>query len=437
MFFKNIQHTKVVKKYNESNSAFIKRFLNFALHINKNKTSIIMKNCLFLLLLILSSVSIAQKSHLKDAEDFFEEGELQKAEKSINLSVDGVDDDKIIDDPETWLIRGNIYTKIYSTPAFTTDIEKELTEAAKSYSKALTLADKEMEGKGRDHKLRPDILAGLKNISQILSKEAKAYHALNKYETELKLLKAKMSLFEHPNALSKDMQTVMQAGIAAKMQNRVDEAIGYFDKVIEAKHRADKPYVHKAEALKMKKEYKDMIAAIEKGAEAYPATSGELLAMAIDYYTKRDMMDKCETYLNGLSEKHAGNVEIEASKGYFYLLKGNKSKANELCKNALQTDPENYLTNYYMGLLYYDKAMEIQHEADTQVDDIMQVIHEQNPDVVQQLKLALPLMEKAHKLNPENKDVINKLIVIYRKLDMFVKSMDLKKLSEKLGYSKL
>ncbi len=396
-----------------------------------------MKNYFVIFFVLISTVSIAQKNNVKDASTFAESGELQQAEKSINLAIDGVDDDKTINDPETWLVRGNVYKKIYQSANFSTNVLKELTEAAKSYTKAVQLADKEMEGKGKDHKLRPEIIVAIKETSDLIAKEAKSFHDRNIYESELQLLQSKIAMMKLPNALASDMQTVIDAGIAAKLLNRVDEAIAYFDEAIAAKFAKDLPYVQKAEALKMRKSYDEMMKVVKEGVNVSPATSGQLLALAIQQYMKTKNTDECETYLTEISTKYPNEAEITASLGYFYALKGNTLKANELCRKALSGSPSSYLTNYYMGWLYYEKAMQILREADAKAPDIMKVVHQPNAAVNEELKLALPLMEKAFELNPSDRDILKRLETIYRKLDMFVKSMDMKKLSEKYGYTKL
>ncbi|HET6244415.1 MAG: hypothetical protein H0V01_15340 [Bacteroidetes bacterium] len=105
-------------------------------------------------------------------------------------------------------------------------------------------------------------------------------------------------------------------------------------------------------------------------------------------------------------------------------------KVEDLYANVLQIDPENISANYNLGILYYNKAVNIINELDFDMDifEFMEV----QESTVSIFKQSLPFMEKAYKLDPQKKETLKGLEGIYFSLHEIEKSNEIKARLEKL-----
>jgi tetratricopeptide (TPR) repeat protein len=106
------------------------------------------------------------------------------------------------------------------------------------------------------------------------------------------------------------------------------------------------------------------------------------------------------------------------------------NKINNLYNEVLVIDPDNVSANYNMGIMYYNKAVNIINEMDYDVDIFaLMEIQEETANI---FKESLPYMEKAYSLNPQKKETLKGLEGIYFSLNEFEKSNEIKARLESL-----
>jgi len=88
--------------------------------------------------------------------------------------------------------------------------------------------------------------------------------------------------------------------------------------------------------------------------------------------------------------------------------------------------------NYSLGALYYNKAVEITEKMNALPVDKMDEYNKLKEERDKWLKKALPYLEKAHKLKPNDLNTVAALREIYMRLGDTEKSKQMKELYEKL-----
>lgn len=101
------------------------------------------------------------------------------------------------------------------------------------------------------------------------------------------------------------------------------------------------------------------------------------------------------------------------------------SKIQEVYNKVLELDSNNISANYNLGILFYNKAVNIINNLDYDMD--MFAFMEVQENCVEIFKQSLPFMEKAYELDPNRKETLIGLSGIYFSLHEIDKSEELKK----------
>ena len=109
-------------------------------------------------------------------------------------------------------------------------------------------------------------------------------------------------------------------------------------------------------------------------------------------------------------------------------------KAEESYQQVLSLKAENLTANFNLAMLYTDKANfyyreinQMSHEA------YKKLANDYEQKALNLIRKALPLMEKAEKTSPKNKDILNTLIVYYDRLGMSFKKREAQQRLSALG----
>ena len=105
-------------------------------------------------------------------------------------------------------------------------------------------------------------------------------------------------------------------------------------------------------------------------------------------------------------------------------------KAKDLYLKVLEADSNNERANYHLGILYYNKAVNIIKDLDYDMD--MFALMEIQEQTLEIFKQSLPFMEKAYSLNPQKEQTLKGLMGIYYSLNDEKKSNEMKDKLDKL-----
>jgi len=166
----------------------------------------------------------------------------------------------------------------------------------------------------------------------------------------------------------------------------------------------------------------------------------------INYNTAIALFEKFKEYYSIVDTIKANieNKEIEfllaLASTYTEKYKNNQSKIEFFnltiltYNKILKVDPNNLSANYNMGIIYYNKAVDIIKQQDYDLDIVALSDIQDNSIVL--FKQSLPFMEKANKIGPNRKETLLGLSGIYFGLNEFEKSNLFKQQVKELEFKK-
>jgi hypothetical protein len=97
---------------------------------------------------------------------------------------------------------------------------------------------------------------------------------------------------------------------------------------------------------------------------------------------------------------------------------------------VLTLDPNNYSANYNLGVLYWNKGVDLMYDID--YDDSLGVVFDVQDHSVELFKQSLPFAEKAYVIEPKREETLIVLSGIYYSLNEFEKSDKYKEMLDNL-----
>ena len=358
-----------------------------------------MKKLAVLLILVASSLGVmAQKSKVVSAYNYLKYDELDKAmsyidEASKHESTMGMS--------KTWYYRGLIYQKMYNHEKFGSLVEQPLQEALKSYQKAMEIDPK--------YEFEEEITQNSQKIAADLFQSGVDAYTANDYAKALTNFESYLSI--NPE----DQSANLNAALAAQNSNNTEKAKLYYNKLIALKVDQPRPYqglaaIHKAEG--------DTIAALEvvkAGRAAFPADKN-LMIEELNIYLSQGRAEEALDITNNAINNDPDNATLYYVKGSMLDNLGRKDEAIAAYKQSLEKNSETFDTNYNLGALYFNKGAEQVNKANEippqKVKEYETAIAAADSD----FKAALPYLEKAQQLKPDDNGTLISLKQIYLRL---------------------
>jgi len=179
-----------------------------------------------------------------------------------------------------------------------------------------------------------------------------------------------------------------------------------------------------------------------------------------EIYIKLDKQAEGEEKLDALLKANPGNKDVMISLINFYLGADKKSEAEKVLSDAINLDPNNKELHYVVGTIYegqeryddaeaaYKKVLELDENHanallglgavyfnkaanlngkinDLAVGDPKE--DEYRAQMTENFKMALPYLEKAYELNPDNTEILSSLRQAYYKTGNTAKASEIKK----------
>ena len=363
-------------------------------------------------LLFHSFLGLAAVAQVNEAIMLKDAGTLDKAKTAI---------DKAIDNPKqnikakTWYTRGSIYRAIGDdrTGLFSKLDSNAYLKAYEAYEKAISLEPESKDAK----KAAEDIKTIYMQVGAVKFQKQDFAGAGEMFE---KALAAK----------PKDTIAAFYGGVAALRANNYPKAAELFEKSIEIGYKTEEPYQSLAQIYSYgaTKNFDKAQTIITKGLAKFPDNE-ELKKSQLNLYLGSP--DKKEEAIKSLEEglkKNPNNALYASILGTLYDQKGEKDKAQTYYEKSLQLDANNYDVNYNLGVLWFNKAAELNSQV---IEDEKKLKLGQEspkkPEVDRLFKTSLPYFEKAHQLKPDEMETLVNLSKVYKLLKMKDKEMMINK----------
>ncbi|WP_372949021.1 tetratricopeptide repeat protein [Mariniphaga sp.] len=390
------------------------------------------KVMIFMVLASIAFSGCGQKGLVTKSQNLKDTGKLEEALQNINQAVDPTHDkaDKTIDWPRTWEVRGEVYQAVYQSENEEVKnlVEDPLTEALKSYKKALELDDK---GRFENSvKVKLTLLTNdLTNQAVEAFNDENYPRALQSFEQILDVQEIDIIKRDNPDVV--DTVIIFNAGLAAYNAENYDKAIEYYREAAKYGYNEARTYSLIANAYQLQKDTLGALAALQEGFEKYPEDNTVLTSM-IQIYLDLDKTEDAMRYLDMAIQQDPGNATFYFAQGTLYEKVENEDKAIEAYENAIENDEEFFNAYYNLGALYYNKGVKQIEVANSIPTSNNQEYEVELKKADKWFREALPYMEKCHELKPDDNMSMESLKNLYYRL----KDMEnYNRMLEKLGQS--
>ncbi len=378
------------------------------------------KVIMMLVLVITASTLMSQTKERTNAYMFNKNGQYDKAKEAIDRAILN---EKTMNDAKTWLYRGIIYLNIVYSEQFSSTDPQALDKSLESFKKTLELDPEDKLKQGEDIVPRIDAIG-----QQYFAIGVEAFNAQDFKKATVDFKKA-----YDVAQLNKKIDTLalLNAGLASLRGESFNDAIGYYNNLLEIGFNEPDVYRSLAAAYRGLQNNEKMLEALNKGRELYPTDAG-LMLEEINAYLAMGQGAKVVDDLKELTVKDPTNYSIFFVLGTIYGDELNTemydmAKAVEYYESAIALNPEYYDAVYNLGALYINESNKLQVKANdlplTETKEYDRITEEANVII----RKALPHLEKSFELMPDNQETIQVLKSIYARFKMDDK---LKKMNE-------
>lgn len=368
------------------------------------------------ILLFAIGTAFGQKENVKEANSNLKKGQLDKALQSIEPAIS---DPSTMNDPKTWFYRGNIYLQIHMSdkPEYKSLDPNAISKAYESYDKMLELDQKKQ--------YYTEALQNLLIVSEQLYNQGVEQFTSENFSAAVESFEKAAKVNETFG--NTDTLSLFNAGLAAENANDNAKAIKHYTKVLELNYPQPLIYNSLSNIYLAEKDTLKAFATIEEGRSKYPDDFNLLIAQTNLYLTS-GRTDKAMSNLTEAIKKDPTNPTIYYAVGVNYATMGNIAEAEKAYLKAVELKPDYFEANYNLGALYVNRAAEIINEANKlKLNDPNYGKMKEEADAA--LKLSVPYLETAQRLDPSDKSTLLALKEIYTRLSMYDK---LKEVNEKL-----
>ena len=172
---------------------------------------------------------------------------------------------------------------------------------------------------------------------------------------------------------------------------------------------------------------------VKKAREVFPDDKN-LMKEEINLLITTDQADEARTKLEKAIAEEPDNANLYYNLAFLNDQIGNKDKAIELYKKAVDLDPQYFEANFNLAVLYYNEAADMLKKANEMDLKTYQKEGKAIEDKAKEgFKKALPYLEKSQQLKPEDLTVLETLQTVYSQLKMNEKVVEMSEKIQALG----
>ncbi len=378
------------------------------------------KTILLVALLISVAGAYAQKGKVTSAQTLKDTQKLDQALSAINEAIDPNNEkaEKSIPWPKTWEVRGEIYRAIYQSKdeKIKKLADDPLGTSLESFKKAIELDE---SGKNKNSvKINLTLL-----ISDFTDQAVNAFNK-NNYELALKSFENILDIESLPlmqeGEQSVDTVIIFNAGLAAYNAEKYDDAIKYYKEAAKYDYNGARTYELISSSYINKQDTISALGILQDGFKKYPESSSILVQM-INIYLTANKVDDAMKYLELAIEQDPENASFYFALGSLQDKLGETAKAIAAYEKALELKDDYFDAYYNLGAIYYNlgvKQVDVANAVPTNQPDKYE---EEKNKADEEFKKAIPYMEKASEVNPEDTYSLESLKTLYYRLKMMDK----------------
>ena len=408
-----------------------------------------MRKLSFTMCLLLATVCVCgQKKEVNNAYNFYTNGYLDRAKNAIDKAILN---DETAKEAKTWMYRGNIYLRLADirekelqweknkedslkqgkpVPVVTRDQQNNRAYvnlctncaeiAYEAYMKALEL----------DENIKADNMGiatpkiGLKFCASFLYNEAVSLFGASKFEEAYSVL-VKANIAD-----PKQDHIVYLLAYTAELTNKTDIAKTNYSDMVRDKSKNDRAYQQLANIYKSENDTARMLKVMHDG-EAIFMTKDTIYINFVTAYSFflswAGKTDEAADIMERALEKYPDDHIFLIGYGTTLSDNGHYEKAEKYLKKALEIKPDEVTAVFNLGTCYYNNYSSVMKGLSS-IDDQAEY-DRQRGVALELLEKARIEMEKAHEMDPKDRNTLTALRSIYTRMG---KTNELKSINEKL-----
>ena len=378
-----------------------------------------MKKVAILLAMVIGGIAFAQaQSHkVVSAYNYLRKEKLKKAMEAIEEAKDHKNTEN---EAKTWYYRGNVYLALQSTKKekYKGIVEGALDTAFYSYKKALKLDDK--------GKFTSDINDRIKFVSEQYFNNGVTSYKSKDYEEAMKgfIWAAKINKKYRDRI---DTAAFYYAGNSADLAGNKDKAMKYYKKAKEYKFDSPRIYSSLSRLYAEKGDTAKAFEVVKDGKNRYP-NNYDMTVTETNLYLAKGETEKALDNLKVAVKQDSTNPQLWFAAGVNYekmmkeqdadsLKKTFMDEAVKSYKKAIKLDSNYYEPVFNLGAIYVNRASELQKIANDLPLDATKQYDSLKKEADSLLKRAMPNLERAKEIKPNNLKTLQSLKEIYARLN--------------------
>ena len=357
----------------------------------------------------ISLVAMAQKGKVTSAQSLIDQGILDKAKEALDQAML---DEKSKDWTNTYFVKGKLAQAVYKSenPKFKAFYSDPLGEAYAAYEKSM-----ELDPKGATKKriitnmIYNSLALDLYSQGSTQFEEKDFAGAFKSFETQIKITESD----KYAGAIDTGMY--YNAGLAASNSGKYKEAITYFEKCATMGYQGITPYYQIYESYLGLGDTVKAESILKELPGKFPGDKTITLQL-IDLYIKSGKHEEALKYLDVAKKDDPENFSLWFAEGIIYLNNNNFDEAIVDLTRSIELKSDLYDSQYGLGAAYINKASDMFVKA----NDIMDV-NKYTAAIDEAMVVfakALPYMEKAYELKPDDVFAMRSLKELYYRLKM-------------------
>lgn len=365
----------------------------------------------FLLVAVISIsiASVAQKGKVTSALSYIDQGQLDKAKEALDQAAAN---EKTANWFNTFYAKGKLCQAVYKSTdsKFREICPDPLNEAYESYKKALSLDEKGA--------LKKRMITGMvyNSLAADLYDQGSKQFEAQDFENALKSFETQIEITEGDiYAGVVDTGMYYNAGLAAFNSSKYESAIKYFQICAEMGYLDIRPHLQIYESMMGLKDTAKAEEYLLSLPGKFPNDKNVTLQL-IDHFIKSNKNDMALKYIGQAKQDDPQNSVLYFAAGIINLNMNNYDGAIEELTKSIELKGDNYDSQYGLGAAYINKAADMFTKANEimDVNQYTKAIEEANAVYAK----ALPYMERAHELKPDDVDTMRRLQELYYRLKM-------------------